>query len=129
MKEKGYAQLIAVGALVLAVGAAIWFVYEKGHDAGYAEAYGEIREAEIAQDSREDTASTGLEVDREKTRTVYQTITKTVDRIVERPVYTGQCFDSEGLALANAALAGATMEARDAVVPGPAGGEVRQPDR
>jgi hypothetical protein len=51
-------------------------------------------------------ASAELEAARGKTAIKYKTIVKEVEKIVERPVYSGVCFDDDGLRLANAALAG-----------------------
>lgn len=50
-----------------------------------------------------DVAATSHEQFQERERVVYQTITETVDRIVERPVYRNVCLDTSGLrALADA---------------------------
>lgn len=51
-------------------------------------------------------ASEGLEKKRVETKTVYVTLTKYVDRIIDRPVYHNLCFDDDGMRIANAALAG-----------------------
>lgn len=107
MLERGYVQFILIGIVAVAVAGALWYVYEEGHDAGYAEAMVELREAEKAQEAQEAKASTALETDRERVRTVYRTITKEVDRVVERPVYRDVCLDADGLRIVNAALAGA----------------------
>ena len=64
------------------------------------------------QDQREkerakiDTATTKREAQREKTTTVYRTITKNVDRYIDRPVYAAACIDDSGLRDINAALRG-----------------------
>lgn len=62
-------------------------------------------------------ASTDLEKYRVKTEIVYRTITKQVDKIIDRPIYRDRCFDDDGLRLANAALAGKL----DGRMPGPSG--------
>ena len=49
-------------------------------------------------------ASQELEAVRGKTEIKYRTITKEVEKIVERPSYSSVCFDADGLRLANAAL-------------------------
>lgn len=54
---------------------------------------------------RQVDASQHLEEQKDEQRIVYQTITKTVDRIVEKPVYRNVCLDDDGLRAANAALA------------------------
>ena len=53
-----------------------------------------------------DTAATGHESFKENERVIYQTITKTVEKIVERPVYRNSCFDDDGLHQLNAAVTG-----------------------
>lgn len=50
--------------------------------------------------------SEGLAKKDEETRVVYHTITRDVDKIIDRPVYRDRCLDDDGLQLANAALAG-----------------------
>lgn len=62
-------------------------------------------EAEKAAD-----ASTELEKGNAKDNVVYKTITKYVDRVVERPVYKRACFDLDGLSAANAALTGTSPD-------------------
>lgn len=119
--------------VVLAVLAAAGAGYGKGRVDGTAAC--EQRIAEMVKDSQErkdkeavkaNTASGGLEKDNAKTRTVYKTITQTVDKIVERPVYRNVCLDDDGLRSANAALAGALTPAGepDSTLPkpDPAGG-------
>lgn len=45
------------------------------------------------------------------TRTVqYKTITKTVEKLVDRPVYKNQCVDEQGLEVINKALSGGGNE-------------------
>ena len=54
------------------------------------------RAAERAQAS-----STTFEGKRSTNETKYRTVTVTLEKIVERPVYLQQCMDSEGLAVLN----------------------------
>lgn len=60
---------------------------------------------------RQDGAATTHEIFKERERVVYQTITETVDRIVDRPVYRSACFDADGLRALNAAISGAAPAA------------------
>jgi len=53
-----------------------------------------------------DTAAATHEVFKERERVVYQTITETVDRIVERPVYRNVCLDASGLRVLSDAIHG-----------------------
>lgn len=64
------------------------------------------KETERLRARAADSASANHEGFKEKERVVYQTITETVDRIVERPVYRAACFDDDGLRQLNAAIRG-----------------------
>lgn len=62
-----------------------------------------IRDANIAQAN---AAVATLESTNAEARIVFRTITHSVDKVVDRPVYLNTCFDADGLQLVNAALAG-----------------------
>lgn len=113
MKQRGYVQLLLLGAGVAAVAGALWWTYSSGYDAGYDARIVEEQEVQGEQEVQEAAASTSLEGDREKVRTVYRTITEEIERVVEKPVYRDMCLDDDGLRLANAALAGALIPARE----------------
>ena len=51
-----------------------------------------------------DTASIGHEADKTKLRTQYVTITETVEKIIEKPIYSNVCFDADGLRELSAAI-------------------------
>jgi hypothetical protein len=53
-----------------------------------------------------DAAAVSNEEFKERERVVYQTITETVDRIVERPVYRNICLDPDGLRALSDAIHG-----------------------
>lgn len=53
---------------------------------------------------RIDVAAVGLEKDKAKIRTEFLTVTKEVERVVQKPVYLNICFDDDGLRIANAAI-------------------------
>jgi len=62
----------------------------------------EIRHANLVNNA----IAAQLEESRANVRTVYKTITKRVEKIVDRPVYVRECFDDDGLSIANDALRG-----------------------
>lgn len=68
-----------------------------------------------------DTAAEVHEVFKERERVVYQTITETVDRIVERPVYRNVCLDADGLRALSDAIHGRASDPGQPspAVPGP----------
>jgi hypothetical protein len=55
---------------------------------------------------KQNAPSIALEKTDAQAKVIYRTITKTVDRIVERPVYRSVCLDDDGLRAANDAIAG-----------------------
>ena len=59
-----------------------------------------------AEEKRIEEASTKKEQGDAKAKVVYRTITQTVDRYIDRPVYRNQCLDDDGLRDANRALLG-----------------------
>lgn len=54
-------------------------------------------EAEKARDKASYDAATTFEKGRNRVETVFQTITETVETIVDRPVYRNVCFDDDGM--------------------------------
>lgn len=117
--------LLFYGAAVIAGGFMLWQVYNIISTAGYNKAKLEClraaqqqADADIAQAG---AASLGLETADGKAKVVYRTITETVDRYIDRPVYRNACLDADGLRDANAALSGKTAPTgeSDKPVPGP----------
>lgn len=101
-------QLIALAFAV--VFALKWFgdFKEELIEHGRVEVRGQWANASEVRRTREkaqaNTASQNLEKGNAKDRIRYRTITKTVDRYIDRPVYRNVCFDADGLRDANAAL-------------------------
>ena len=60
-----------------------------------------------------------LEKAKAKREIIYQTITKTVDRIVDRPVYRSDCIDDDGMHAIDAAITGTPSDTSqpDAAMP------------
>lgn len=101
-----------LGAVVLAIallGAGYWKGHHDGTAAGQIKIDAVVADAQAAKDAeatQANTAATKLETGNAQARIIYKTITQTVDRIVERPVYSGACLDDDGLRAVNEALAG-----------------------
>ena len=95
----------AVVAGALAFGGA-WRVQDWRFDAKEKERLEQEAELRRMNAKRVDTA-VSHENFKERERVVYQTITETVDRIVERPVYRNVCLDDDGVRALNAAVRGA----------------------
>lgn len=112
MNMLGFNPWVIIGAGVLAISLFVGGYWKGDHDASasYELSIAKTREATQkivdAEAVVADVAATKLETGNAQSRIVYKTITQTVDRIVERPVYSGTCLDDDGLQLANAALAG-----------------------
>ncbi len=60
----------------------------------------------LALSARNDQLAAQLADAQASRKVTYATITKTVDRFVDRPVYRTACIDASGLSSINAALAG-----------------------
>jgi hypothetical protein len=59
-----------------------------------------------AEETTAAVASTELETKKADADVVYKTITKTVNRVVLKPIYLHTCFDVDGVRAGNDALAG-----------------------
>ena len=89
-------------------------LYGKVHHDGYEEGVQEItakwQAANAAQRQKEAQqaakAATTVEAQDVQAKVVYKTITQSVDRYIDRPVYRNVCFDDDGLRDANSALLG-----------------------
>ena len=108
MNERG--SIILYGLIALAVLGTLsgiaYKIRESGKDAIRVE-WAEANRAQRERDAKQaSTAATKLEVSNVKAKVVYRTITREVDKIVEKEVYRHVCFDADGVRLANAALRG-----------------------
>ena len=84
-----------VGAAIAFGGA--WKVQDWRYGAIEAKRLSAAVQAEKARDKASYEAATTFEKGRNRVETVYQTITETVETIVDRPVYRQQCFDDDGV--------------------------------
>lgn len=122
MKQRGYTLIIYL-VLALAILGSLAGLYAlvdanwstsagvaEGKTLKQAEWDKKAREQRQGEEKQAAAAATTLETDNAKARTVYRTITQTVDRYIDRPVYKNICLDADGLASANAALTGALIE-------------------
>ena len=65
------------------------------------------KQAKVVEDKKEEQVaviSDSNEKQKEEARVVYRTRVKTIEKIVEKPVYLNQCFEEEGLNEINEAL-------------------------
>lgn len=109
MNQRGFGLIayLVLGLAILATLSGIAYkIRESGKDAirlEWAEANRAQREREAKQAA---AAATKKEVGDAKAKVIYRTITREVDKIVEREVYRNICFDADGLKSANIALSG-----------------------
>lgn len=124
MKGFVWLTLLPYVAAAVAVALAVYWLYDTGYDNGAASvqaqwdaANAKQRDAEAKQGS---AASTKLEIGNAQAKIVYRTVTRTVDKIVDRSIYVRACFDDDGMRAVNAALRGALPAAGqpDGAVPG-----------
>ncbi len=122
--QRGTILLYLVLALaVLGVISGIGYkVYQAGRDAERLEWEAKADQQRQNEELRIASAAAAYEVQRGKAKPIYRTITQTVDRLVDRPVYRNVCFDDDGLRCANAAIRGESAAgcSPDGPVPGPA---------
>jgi len=115
----GWLLLIVAVVGLSAIATSLWFAYQTVDSRGYARGAGEIqakwddanekqRKAEAEKSAK---AATELEKGNANAKVVYRTITNTVDKYIDRPVYRNVCLDDDGLRDANAALVGALTPA------------------
>lgn len=111
-KQRG--DIIVYGLLALAILAVLsgiaYAIYNSIYSAGKASMKAEWDAAIAKQAKAEtvqiDTATKSLEVKNVEAKIVYKTITRSVDKYIDRPIYRAECFDADGLRDANAALSG-----------------------
>ena len=110
-----YAAVAVVAAALSATGA--WQLQGLRFDAREKERI--EAQAELARNNRQaaQVASEGFENDRTKTEIKYRTITRNVEKIVERPIYAQSCFDDGGMHALRSAIGTAsdTGEPADAL--------------
>lgn len=97
--------ITALVSAALAFGAA-WKVQDWRHDAAELKRQEEASELQRLLARKSDNAAVSHEQFQERERVVYQTITETVDRIVEKPVYRNICLDADGMRALGAAIHG-----------------------
>lgn len=83
--------------------------WKASHDEA-AQARADARTA-LARAEKVDGAAAGLEQSKERIRVQTVTLTREVERLVDRPVYRDRCLDDDGLRLVAAAAAGASAPA------------------
>lgn len=113
MSQRGQILIYAVVALGIigALGLIGSKIYTAGGDAvrlEWADANRQQREAEAKQANQ---AAEKKEQGDAKAKVVYRTITQTVDKYIDRPVYRNVCLDADGLRDVNTALSGALTPA------------------
>lgn len=117
MKQRG--QILMYLVLALAVIAGLYGLYalvdanwetsagvKKGESKVRAEWSEAVQEQRDKEEKQGNTASAGLEGDREKTKVVFRTVNNEVEKIVERSIYRDRCLDDDGLRIARCAIRG-----------------------
>lgn len=101
--------LYVIVAIALAAfasgGATSWKVQSWRHDAQEKQRMEQEAKEQGIRAQRIDTAASGHEADKKEIQAERVTITKTVEKIVEKPVYRDMCLDDDGLRALGAAIA------------------------
>jgi hypothetical protein len=112
VRQRGFIQLsplvyLALAVLVLGLLAKIGHsIYETIEESVWSEVRKEKAEETKRAALKANDAAKVLEKGNAKAKIVYRTITKSVDKYIDRPVYRNVCFDDDGLRDANQALSG-----------------------
>ncbi|RZJ24778.1 MAG: hypothetical protein EOO54_08400 [Haliea sp.] len=113
--------LIAAAVAGLIGFGSAWTVQDWRHDAAMLKRTQEEGKALVRKADNIDAAATNHEAFKAKTEVRYVTRTRTIEKLVDRPVYRNQCIDADGLRELNAAIAGRDDSGEPApAVPGPA---------
>ncbi len=101
-------QIKAVEGLIaiFAISFAIFWVYDKGYHASEIKQLTLQVAADKKQQDRYNDVAQQLEEQKAKRQDNAKTITKVVTKIITHGVYRNECFDSDGMSIANQALSG-----------------------
>jgi hypothetical protein len=97
-----YAAIALIAAL--ASGAGVWKVQAWRYDSRELQRQETQREKERADRKSIDSAAAAHEKDKREIRTQFLTITKEVERVVEKPFYRDACLDDDGMRELRAAV-------------------------
>lgn len=116
-----YTHLAAALLAAAVAGFGTWKVQDWRYTAKESERQEQLAKEQGIRIQRIDTAAAGHEKDKAQIRTEFLTITETVEKIVEKPVYRdGLCFDDDGLRVLRSAIAPAAAASQPApAVPRP----------
>lgn len=101
-----YAYLIACAIVISLFVGGYYYAYDNGYDAKEFEVREMQNKADKEAREKYELVASELETLKNKRQENARTITKVVEKIVERPVYSNQCVDADGLQLANDAIQG-----------------------
>lgn len=98
------AEYLVVIAVVMGM---FWYVYDKGYTAS--DNKWQVAQAQANTEAQKKFNDVAQQLEVAKADRVIQTqyITKTVTKLVDRPVYQNVCIDNQGLDIINKALSGA----------------------
>lgn len=105
---QGWLLLIGIIVFIVVLGGLYNLIDSRGYQRGAGAVTAKWEQANREQREREakqaDVASQSVEAGNAKAKVVYRTITKEVDKVVDREVYRNVCLDADGLRIANTAL-------------------------
>jgi hypothetical protein len=109
---------VAIGAAAAAAGGT-WKVQDWRYGAKEAARLEAVHRDMRAAEKRVDTAAAEHEGDKREIIVQWKTITKEVDRVVEKPVYRDMCLDDDGMRVLREAIAPTPASEPPGAVPGP----------
>ena len=87
-----------------------YYVYDSGYKQCTEDMIAKQAKADKIQQDKYNTIAQELEDTKKNREDNVRTITKTVSKIIEKPVYTNNCLDNSGLSIANQAISGRKIE-------------------
>ena len=106
----GIAYLFGALAILGTLATIGYRIRESGKDSVRLEWAEANREARAAEEKKAQAAATKTEAVRVEIRYRTKTITKEVDKIIDRPIYSSVCLDADGLRLARCAIRGQSAD-------------------
>lgn len=100
------ARLAEIALIATLLTGGYFYVHHKGYNEALQEVAIAQEKVDKAQREKYDKLAQELEDIKKKRQENVRTITKTVEKIIDRPVYSNVCIDDSGLSVINASLKG-----------------------
>ena len=113
------ARLAEVALIVALLTGGYFYVHHKGYSEAMQDVAIAQEKVDKAQREKYDKLAQELEDTKKKRQENVRTITKTVEKIIDNPIYRNVCISDSGLSVANAAIKGEPAPSTDTALPTP----------